>query len=67
MVPSPEAADAMVALWRDVTQRRHEALQVRQEAEELRRKLQSAEVSTGGSGEDLVGKTSWKFVWNCDK
>lgn len=37
----------MVALWRDVTQRRHEALQVRQEAEELRRKLQSAEADLG--------------------
>lgn len=51
-----KAADAMVALWRDVTQRRQEALQVRQDAEELRRKLQSAEAK--GSGNFFWGKTS---------
>lgn len=45
MAPHAEASDAMVALWRDVTQRRQEALQVRQDAEELRRKLQSAEAN----------------------
>ena len=54
MAPHAEASDAMVALWRDVTQRRQEALQVRQDAEELRRKLQSAEANADLPGGNMT-------------